>query len=149
MESTAPQACARIIPGMRHLLLALLIALLPLRGLVGDAMAMQMLAPAGHAMDGAEAAAPAHGHDDLPTQAADDAGPCPGHMAQAPDDAAPTHAGTAECGTCTACQICHTVALAVRDVPEAALAVAPSPPRAGGERFASVTPAPGLKPPIS
>ena len=136
---------------MRHVILVLMIALLPLRGWVGDAMAMELIparmvahalqadesmpAPAHHgAMGAAGMAAPPPMHAD-----------CPGH-AGAPDEAQPK---AADCSTCTACQICHAVAL-TPFFPH--LAPAPLPanrPLAATHHFASAERAPGFKPPIS
>lgn len=147
---------------MRTLLLALMIVLLPIRGWLGDAMAVEM---ARHAMpaiaaaaasDAESVAASAHCHeamgagDDMASMAdmamdhatAHDAGD--DHDAQ--HDAGVGHQG---CGTCTVCQVCHTVALG--GLPAAAIAHdAPQPPPAfRTARFASAEPVPGLKPPIS
>ncbi|MCJ0762345.1 hypothetical protein [Variovorax terrae] len=135
---------------MRHLLLILMIALLPLRGLVGDAMAVEMLSAPGHAMETIaedDHATRTSGHSDHENQALTDAA-CAGH-AQASDDAASPLSAHADCGTCAACQICHTVALAVVDAAAAAAALPQMPPPVGGERFSSNTPSPGFKPPIS
>jgi hypothetical protein len=109
-----------------------LVAVLVLRGWVGEAMAGQMLA-----MELATAQASAQ------MAAMPD---CPGHAAM---DAAADDAGQGmNCGSCLSCQACSLNAL-----PTAAVAAAPSmihahPP---SERvlFASAPAAPGFKPPIS
>jgi hypothetical protein len=139
---------------MRLLLLILMIALLPLRGWVGDAMATEMVTaqvqqqqtaaktPAAHAH---EAGVLAH-HDteavmaDVAQQAAD----CAGHAFAGDDHADDTH-----CSTCSVCQACHTVALS----PVAAhMATAFNPrtlPHAVVAQFASAEAALSEKPPIS
>ncbi len=152
---------------MRTLLLALMIVLLPIRGWLGDAMAVEM---ARHAMPAiASAAAPvsesvaagAHCHeatmgagDDMPgmasmTDMAMD------HVAAhdvADDRGNPqNHADTGHqgCGTCTACQVCHTVALSGLPATAISHAAPQAPPAFHTARFASAEPVPGLKPPIS
>ncbi len=117
---------------MRHLLLALMIVLLPLRGWVGDAMAMQMAAgiagtvtqhmpPGGQPTPDAEVMVD-HDHasgteshashsmaEQAPAQAMHD---CNGHASQNdPDTAESTATNDGPCNTCEACQACHTVAL--------------------------------------
>jgi len=138
---------------MRTLLLALMIALLPIRGWLGDAMAVEMVR---HSLPDATAvaeeaspasmAAQAHCHEAM--EAADSGMDTMAHHAGSHDDnGGADHQG---CGTCTACQVCHTVALGggmplvdtVHSAPQA-------PPAARAARFASAEPAPGLKPPIS
>ena len=73
---------------------------------------------------------------------------CPGHPAMASGDATDNTA-SGHCNTCGVCQICHTVALAGTAMfnPPQAISVLPLPLRS--TRFASVLPAPSLKPPIS
>jgi hypothetical protein len=118
---------------MRVLFLALMIALLPLRGWVGDAMAMDMAAaalePAGMASD------------------------CPGHAdrqagTERGTDHAESHAGT-DCSHCTACQICHSVALTPMALPLAAAALPAVAPTSSTRQPASAERTPGFKPPIS
>lgn len=120
---------------MRHLLLALMIALLPIRGWMGDAMALAMLAAPSHGM--AAASSPA-------------AAPCPDH-AMAADTTAMADSGHSADSTHVhkSCDVCNgpAMALALPDVP----AVAPqhsllTPPAA---RFASFEPQQANKPPIS
>lgn len=133
----------------RTLVLAFMIALLPVRGWLGDAMAVEMVK---HSMPVAAA---------METAMADDGGTMAEHChasmgdgmrmsAQAgdhtTDHSTPSHDG---CGTCTACQACHTVALGSVDVLNIAHAAPQAPPAAHAIHFASAEPAPGLKPPIS
>lgn len=148
---------------MRTLLLALMIVLLPIRGWLGDAMAVEM---ARHAMPAVAVAASeasesvaanAHCHeamvagDDMSGMTdmsmshatAHDAG---GGHDDPPHDADIGHQG---CGTCTVCQACHTVALSGLSATVIAHEAPQAPPAFHATRFASTEPAPGLKPPIS
>ncbi|MFN3440632.1 MAG: hypothetical protein ACK41V_23255 [Acidovorax sp.] len=120
---------------MRHWFLVLMIALLPLRGWVGDAMAVEMLAQPAHA------AVAIHGHG------ADHADP------HAMSDA---HCACAEHATAdsadhqhSACDVCNLPALAlgVLDVltPPAVHSELAQP----AERFASSEAQRSVKPPIS
>ena len=148
---------------MRRLFLITMIALLPLRGWVGDAMAMEMAidmpvqmamavqktSPLNTIISVADQAHPtrATGHFGSENAAATHA-ECPGHSAMASGDAT-DNAASGHCNTCGACQICHTVALAgtVLFNPPQAISVLPLP--LGSTRFASALPALSLKPPIS
>ncbi|MDO9201818.1 MAG: hypothetical protein Q8K34_14065 [Hydrogenophaga sp.] len=140
---------------MRHLLLALLIALLPLRAWVGDAMAVSML---GHPAAGAVATAehpPAstHAHPDCP----DHAGGVPLPVTAVSDlhDSAhgmgthPVDAPQPDHHQHSACDVCNGPALVV------SLPLAPNASQAHtlltlpAERFASVALQQGIKPPIS
>lgn len=122
---------------MRVLLLALMIALLPLRGWVGDVMALELTAqsPAkvqAHAPE--HHVATHHGH----------AGP----IAPVAHDAGASHA-SGDGASCTMCQICHSAALATGlpqlASPRSASAIPPAPPL----HYASAERIPGFKPPIS
>jgi hypothetical protein len=119
---------------MHRWLLVLMIALLPLRGWVGEAMAGQMLAQQLHTANSS-------------VMQADAMADCPGHpaAAQAPSD----KAADPTCTSCAHCQACSTVAL--QPAPARAL---PAPttyalPATGAAHFASALPVPALKPPIS
>jgi hypothetical protein len=121
---------------MRTLLLALMIALLPIRGWLGDAMAFEMVQ---HSLP----AAAAHCQDAMDASGA-----------MGKSDPATTHdgnhgAGQQNCGTCGACQVCHTVALGGMPRFDAPRTAPHAPPASYPARFASAAPAPGLKPPIS
>ena len=142
-----------------------MIALLPLRGWMGDVMAVEMASENMNAtnlvaiyvyptratgqFDGNKAA-PAH--LECPEHAAMALGPAtesidtvaPADVATASDDTANGH-----CNTCGVCQICHTVALA-NDVASNAPDFTPHPlPSMGSTHFASALTALGQKPPIS
>lgn len=143
---------------MRILLLALMIALLPLRGWVGDAMAMEMVASALHGTENAIDFAATRA-DNTRAEARFEAQPvamdhadCQGHMAMATSSDNPaddTHqAHAADCATCAACQICHTVALTPMAWHIGTYALPAVQPQASSQHFASAECAPGFKPPI-
>lgn len=128
---------------MRLLVLALMIALLPLRSWAGDAMAVEVAAQA----LGGPAPAGQAAMDDCHPQHGQAAGHAMGHDA-APADTQGEHTST-DCDTCSACQICHSVALTAV-LPQALAPVLPAiAPQSSQTRYASAEPAPGLKPPIS
>ena len=134
---------------MRRLAIALMIALLPLRGWVGDAMAMEMAAATLEQPAQAIESGAVHTHDsrfaaDLDTQAAMHAD-CPGHA----DSHAETAQTSSNCGSCAACQICHAVALAPSFPHLAPAPLSAERPRTAGPDFASADRAQGIKPPIS
>ena len=134
---------------MRHFVLALMIALLPLRGWVGDAMAMEIaagtLAESVSALDSDELhARPARVDADFDAANAIHAD-CPGHASAL--DGAP-HAAS-DCKTCADCQICHSVALTPSLPQLAPAAVSAVQPLAATPLFASAERALGFKPPIS
>ena len=116
---------------MRHWLLALMIALLPIRGWMSDAMAVAMLAPPAHTMN--QAGSP-------------DAAPCPDHAMASDTTASPDGGGE---HAHKSCDVCNGPAMALSA--PALLALAPVlglhvPP---AEHFASSEPHRGIKPPIS
>jgi hypothetical protein len=150
---------------MRRVFLILMIALLPLRGWMGDAMAMAMTAPIAPgamvhvSLQNPVATSSIANYVDLTgaiaqfdIQVAAPAHPdCPGHSTQA-SAAADSNAATdlADCKTCGLCQICHTVALPGNLFGAAPFHInPPAPLPLGSARFASALPAPSLKPPIS
>jgi hypothetical protein len=120
---------------MRHWFLVLMIALLPLRGWVGDALAVEMLAQPAHA----SMAMGGHGADHSIHHAAHDGQcDCSGHASD--DQADHQH---------EACDVCNVPALAM------AVPAIQSPPAEhgqltlAGEPFASSEAQRGVKPPIS
>ena len=125
--------------------LMLMIALLPLRGWVGSAMAHEpgtgvTMAVQAHVAQAHAADADAAAHED-----------CMGHEAAAPAaDAAPESdsAGFA-CPTCADCQACSAVGLATAAASLIPLSFDRPQPAAPVVGFASADPAPGFKPPIS
>lgn len=128
---------------MRHLVLALMIALLPIRGWVGDAMAAQMLADR---MGTAAQALPPQAPPGEAQAAHED---CPGHAAQAPDTQAGPAAAHEACASCVTCQVCSSAAFAVSRPDARAHPLPHARPDAGGAAFASAEASPVLKPPIS
>lgn len=142
---------------MRHLILALMIALLPIRGWVGDVMATEMASGrTAHIVTGTDNAIETiadHAHTAGAKDNFDHGSAAQQMMVVLTDcegnghDSSP--AEHASCEACAACQSCHTVALS----PTAAVAspmltplASPSSPLA---RFASADAAQGQKPPIS
>jgi len=134
---------------MRRWFFVLLILLLPLRGWIGDAMAVQMALPSQqvpaavamqHTAGDAQAA---HTHlSFIASAVADD---CGGHMgAQDTGD----EMDAAHCGACAMCQTCHTVALLQPADLLATTQVSPMSPRVALQLFASAERALLLKPPI-
>ena len=139
---------------MRRLLLILMIALLPLRGWAGDAMATGMaagqvaqiqqrhIATESIATQAHAESVTAHfDHETAISDAVRTVADCEGHGAE---DTDPSH-----CDTCSACQACHTVALA-----HAAPTVLPTfqafaLPHSAADQFASADAALRQKPPIS
>lgn len=124
---------------MRVLALALAILLLPLRGWLGDGMATAMAVEAvqSSAADRSHTAAEDHSTHDMAGMAHD------GHA----DDA---QHGDPDChGTCTDCQLCHSVAMTLWPESAAAIAAPHVTPAFAPAAFASAEPARGLKPPIS
>jgi Protein of unknown function (DUF2946) len=121
---------------MRHLLLALLIALLPIRSWMGDAMAVAMLAAPAHAMN----------------QTASDHAMDTGHDVGSEHAMMGDHVGMQDNGgehTHKSCEVCNgpAMALAIPAVPTLAPLHGVLVPPA--ERFVSSEPHRGTKPPIS
>jgi hypothetical protein len=134
---------------MRRIVSLALVCLLVLRGLLGDAMAMELMAGMGATHHAVAPSGGGHARHADPAPQTTHAGE---HHAAAPDAHCAGHA-PADDGQahthCTACALCHSPlgqpespALAT---PEAAAGHAT--PRAS--RFASATPAQVIKPPIS
>lgn len=130
---------------MRRWLLVLMLLLLPVRGLVGEVMAGQMLqqqvAAAVQASHDGQAHDHEHGHE---AHAGDHAG----HAAS--DHDGDEHAAaqpTADCPTCATCQMCSSVALGTSP---AAMAAEPAPqalPHTAQRAYPSAEPALAFKPP--
>lgn len=133
---------------MRVLLLALMIALLPLRGWVGDAMAMDMMSEALHTPSHAIKSVatdthPARHSGHFEAHHAD----CAEHAAPAPtSDAAGSHDGN--CASHAACQLCHSVALATPPLTLAPAALPLAAPPLALAGFANAELPRGFKPPI-
>ena len=134
---------------MRPLLLAIMIVLLPIRGWLGDAMAVEMvrhsLPAAMEAATVASAAAEAHCHEAMDADAGGDIA-----MAMSAHGSSNTsHNDHQGCGTCVACQVCHTVALGGMPLVAIVHGAPQASPAAHAARFVSAEPVQGLKPPIS
>lgn len=140
---------------MRLLLLALMIALLPLRSWVGDAMAMQM--PAGHCLSVkniAESSASMAAECCLPTISEETDTGCPKPVgaaeavgAHGPASQAPASHG--HCSNSSACLIYHVVGVVTALPLHASATPSHLVWPADGVPFASISLAPSLKPPIS
>ena len=132
---------------MRLLLLILMIALLPLRGLAGDVMAIRMAAHL--PPDRAEVVVAIPGAE-LVVMAAASHADCMGDADATPDQGPLAGSGSnGHCTTCPSCQVCFSAALPVLS---AVWSTAPLPntvPRIGESVFSSAVSAPSLKPPIS
>lgn len=141
---------------MRHLILALMIVLLPVRGWMGDVMAMESVAAT---QDATYSIADNHpltlgyAHSDADSGVVglrDGPGHCPDHASAHGDgslDMDNDHA--AHDGACTACQVCHTVAMIGDAASMPALPLPALAPVLLFPGFSSALAAPGLKPPIS
>jgi hypothetical protein len=137
---------------MRHLVLALMIVLLPLRGWAGDVMATEM-ASASFAIDKVATSAHETGarglfdHQNWTTEAEKTVPDC--HEQLATQTETNNAATTDHCGTCQACQVCHTVGLSPSPL---SLTASFSPRQLRPTRaaeFTSAATALGQKPPIS
>lgn len=132
---------------MRHLLLALMIVLLPLRGWAGDAMATGMTAAPTQPLQIATEFIAAHAHESAshaPAQAMHDcAEQADGQLAQTGN----AHDG--HCSTCESCQACHTLALSPVAPGLNTAFNASAQPRAMAMQFTSAPAALDQKPPIS
>lgn len=141
---------------MRHLLIALLIALLPLRAWVGDTMAVSML---GHS----SAALVAETSTDVHPACPDHAAPLPTSLPNPPELEHATHAmGThpseaAHPGAGQvqdhhphgACDVCNVPALVMESFDAVTAAQTHTQLVPPTERFASIALQQGIKPPIS
>lgn len=136
---------------MRTLLLAIMIVLLPVRGWLGDAMAVEMVRhslPAVAAASMATAAAEAHCHEAMEVGDSGMSMDMSSH-GDSHDGNSSDHSDHQGCGTCTACQVCHTVALGGLPLADTVNDAPRMQPTAHAERFVSAEPVSGLKPPIS
>ena len=127
---------------MRHFLIALMIALLPLRGWVGEAMAFSM--QANPASPAAHAGCPDH----APPASLLTAQQTPPLSEMA---SPATDAGSADDGTHqhSACDICNGPAMAASATALLTLTAVHPQHASRVERFASSEPRQGVKPPIS
>lgn len=120
---------------MRRFLLVLMIALLPLRGWVGDVMAMEMLVQHPAAMQNVAASADAKMHEEC--------------HAEAEPSSSAADSGQSHCGSCPLCLICHSMAAPAPWAASPAVWLIHALPATDPTRFASAASAFALKPPIS
>ncbi|MEO6626622.1 MAG: hypothetical protein ABIN37_17615 [Burkholderiaceae bacterium] len=131
---------------MRLLLLILMMALLPLRGLAGDVMAIRTAthlpsntAVVATAIPVAAVAVAAASHAD-----------CMGRADATPEQGPFQGTGSSgHCTTCPSCQVCFSAALPVLPAIWSTASLPNTVPRIGASVFFSAVSAPGLKPPIS
>lgn len=142
---------------MHRFTFVLMIALLLLRGWMGEAMATGMaLTPLQHQVATQTVATHAHGISAKAHFYHETSAPAAFHEAQVvhdcghhPSSNATDPAEPAHCDTCAACQACHTVALTPFAASAHAVFSARALPRAKAAVFASADTARGQKPPIS
>lgn len=135
---------------MRRFFLILMIVLLPLRGWVGEAMAVEMLAQQPNAIQNIAATAEDISVSDHSyTKIQTDHAPCPGHAESAEHAEHAADPSTPHCGTCPLCQMCNTVAAPASWAMPSALWQGHTQPATGHARYASAPAAFALKPPIS
>lgn len=145
---------------MRHLLVALMIVLLPLRGWMGDAMAISMAGMqmgAGAPTHAIATPGMAHGMapqsmQDAPLAATpaseyEDCADMP--MAAAPEPSGESQGTTAGCESCSICQVCGSAATAPDAQRSASLSLPQVSPLGTLPHFASAPHQRGHKPPIS
>jgi hypothetical protein len=119
---------------MRRWLLLILVLLLPLRGLVGEAMAGEMLAQAMQ-----QAHAPQHEHAT--------AHDCEHHDAQHTHEAQASAGTHGDCPTCAACQVCSSAAVIPSAAAPSSNRLSQAPPPAVLLAFHSAEPTHAFKPP--
>ena len=147
---------------MRHLVLVLMIALLPLRGWAGDVMATQMAVSAASieaisieavaietgSPDARETGGKASFiHHKQMVELSDVATVCHEHPGSQPDTA--NASNSVHCTTCPACQVCHTVALSPSSLDVTISFASPQLGQSSASIFTSADAALGQKPPIS
>jgi hypothetical protein len=122
---------------MHRWLLLVMIALLPLRGWVGNAMAGEMLQQSVAVAASQTDAVQAPAHD------------CMGHGTTAQQPLEESTAMGGDCPTCASCQVCSAVALAVSAPPQAGSAYSQPRPETPDRLHRSADRAQAFKPPIS
>lgn len=138
---------------MRMFMVALMIALLPLRGWLGDAMAAQDLRngvqhEAAHVAASAESMSEASGYANCHAMSPEAPATL---MAHANDlHASPADAGASDNPErCFACQLCHSTALVTTSLSLVTQRLPLAPPVSVALHFASAEPVRGFKPPIT
>jgi hypothetical protein len=130
---------------MRILLLALMIALLPVRGWMGNAMALDMASQAVAQAQKTGAGVSAQADAAMPPD-------CPMHAQQADPDAYSADAaaaGTVHCNGCDTCELCLALATATWPDGVRPTITRHAAPLAAGYRFSSADRFSTQKPPIS
>ena len=131
---------------MRLLLLILMMALLPLRGLAGDVMAIGMAAHLPSDRAEVVMAMPVTGLEVAAASHAD----CMGRADATPEQGPlPATGSSGHCTTCPSCQVCFSAALPVLPAVWSTAPLPSSVPKIGDSTFFSAVSAPSLKPPIS
>jgi hypothetical protein len=137
---------------MRHLVLALMIVLLPLRGWAGDAMVTQTASAVISTETGFS-----HAYETLDRTSFNDQNQTLVAAPATPDchEQVASHQETDQtasndhCGTCLACQACHTVGVLSSPLEVSASFTSPSLRPSRAVAFTSAASALGQKPPIS
>jgi len=137
---------------MRHLVLALMIVLLPLRGWAGDAMVTQRASAAITTETGAAnaheiAVSASFSHKNQTLAVAQAMPDCHDQVASHQESDQTT--SDDHCGTCQACQACHTVALSPSSLEVSTSFTSPTLRPTRAATFTSAAAALGQKPPIS
>lgn len=143
---------------MRYLIVTLMMALLPVRAWLGDAMALSMAVGDANAMKIVAASAePARAGSTFSLKKALTPQPCHeahgeahtaiSHLAETTPSA--DHTAHSDCNQCSTCQICHSVVLSPPAQALPLLALPTQLAHSNHALFASVPRAPHLKPPIS
>jgi hypothetical protein len=130
---------------MRAFWIALLIALLPLRGWVGDSMAVSMIAlPHATSMSAAMPGPADHGADHVGSDHSH-------HASEASEDSpmASTHGDHGQTSTHLLCEVCNGPVLSTFNAPIEATPLEHTLLIARSERFASLAPRHPVKPPIA
>jgi hypothetical protein len=121
-----------MMPAMRPWLLILMIALLPLRGWAGGALAGDVIS---HKLAASAVASPHHD--------------CMGHAQPPAGIRDPVHPDAPDASACASCQVFSSAALAFASAVPGLTFFQPPRPLAAEARFASADRTPGFKPPIS
>jgi len=130
---------------MRRWFVLIMIALLPIRGWVGDVMAADMVTQRLATVQQVQVVA------QQPADAtADPHADCHGKAAaHSPAPATDSATTATDCGSCTSCQVCHSVGMATVAGASPFVPAPHAAPPVRGTHFASAEPARGFKPPIS
>lgn len=134
---------------MRALLLALMIALLPLRGWVGDAMAVDMMGEALLATSNAIKSVVFNAHPAVHSGHFDTHHAACAELTAADPTGDTVGSPDANCTSHAACQLCHSMALAPLPLMLASLAGPAGTPPLAQAAFMSAEPTRDFKPPIA